>query len=54
MPARSRSDKSQETSSAWAPEVATAGIETVDQVPVSFSRNESSTGCPARRAAAMT
>ena len=36
MPARSRSDTSQETSSAWAPEVTTAGIETVDQVPVTL------------------
>lgn len=36
MPARSRSDKSQETSSAWAPEVTTAGNEIVDQGQVTF------------------
>ena len=42
------------TGSAPFSEAFTAGIETVVQGPVSFSRNESSTGCPARRAAAMT
>lgn len=38
MPARSRSDKSQETSATWASEVTTAGIETVVQGQVILIR----------------
>lgn len=49
MPARSRSDTSQETSSAWAPEVTTAGIETVDQGLMTLLTGWLSTGFPARK-----
>ena len=49
MPARSSSDKSQETSSAWAPEVTTAGIETVDQVPVTLPDGLAIHGIPCRK-----
>ncbi len=46
MPARSRSDKSQETSAAWASEVTTAGIETVVQGKVTFAEEAAISSWP--------
>lgn len=49
MPARSRSDKSQETSATWASEVTTAGNEIVDQGQVTFPDGLAIHGIPCRK-----
>lgn len=46
MPARSRSDKSQETSATWASEVTTAGNEIVDQGQVTFAEEAAISSWP--------
>ena len=46
MPAISRSDKSQETSAAWASEVTTAGIETVGQGKVNSAEEAAISSWP--------